>query len=566
MDLLRQKRLVRTFFIFWLCFLGLIAQLWLIQIRDGDRYTNLVLEQGSRWVSLEDTPRGKILDRNLIPVTGERKEDRVVLFPMAVRDKVEVARGLAKILGVDMPTVKRTLEGGACCLPYGITPEQSAAIKEKGWTGVMVLPVQFRYGEQPLAPQVTGHLGRITSREEFLSLSDRGKKIYHYDDLVGKTGLERYYELDLKGSRPQRAVRVFADAGGKLLGGPGFEVEEQVQDKERRDLVLTVDTRVQRVVEDIMDRRVAKGAVVVMEPGSGDILALASRPGFNPAHPEQVPGTGAEERFFDHCTALYQPGSIFKVAVAAAALEEGTVSSESRFTCSGEKENLIRCWKDTGHGDIDFTHAFAESCNPTFARVGLDLGSAKLIEYAGRLGLDNQSVIGYPVQVDPRQDLKLIGAPYNLVNSSVGQGPVLVTPVQISSMLNAIISDGIYREPRLVREVRKNGGGAAREFATDQGKRAISSETARKLRGLMELVIDEGVGKEAQVPIFGSAGKTGSAQIGNVKGPVNAWFTGYAPRTNPRYIVTVLVEGGTSGGETAAPVFRDIMEQILSLN
>lgn len=566
MDLLRQRRLVRTFFMFWFCFLGLVAQLWLIQIRDGDRYTKLVLEQGSRWVSLEDTPRGKILDRNLIPVTGERREDRVVLFPMAVRDKVEVARGLARILGVDFSAIKQTLEGGACYLPYIVTPDQSAAIEEKGWTGVMVLPVQSRYGEQPLASQVTGHLGRITSREEYLSLGGRGKKIYHYDDLVGKTGLERYYELDLKGSRPQRAVRVFTDASGKLLGGPGFEVEERVQDKERRDLVLTVDTRIQRVVEDIMDRRVVKGAVVVMEPGSGDIQALASRPGFNPAHPEQVLGIGAEDRFFDHGTALYQPGSIFKVVVAAAALEEGTVSSESRFFCRGEKEALIRCWNAAGHGEIDFSHAFAQSCNPTFARVGLHLGAAKLIEYAQRLGFDNQSVIGYPVPPDPRQDLSLIGAPYNLVNSSVGQGPVLVTPVQITSMLNAIISDGIYREPRLVKKVLKNGGGVAREFASDPGKRAISSETAEKLRGLLELVIDEGVGNEAQVPVFGSAGKTGSAQISNDNGPVNAWFTGYAPRTNPRYIVTVLVEGGASGGESAAPVFRDIMEQILRLN
>lgn len=563
MGILRQKRLVRTFFVFGLCFLGLIAQLWLIQIRDGDRYSYLALEQGSRWVSLEDTPRGKILDRNLSPLSGERREDRVVVFPMAVGDRTEVSRGLAEILGVHFSELKRYLEGSACSLPYNITPEQSAAIQKRGWTGVMVFPVQFRYGERPLASQTVGHLGRIASHEEFLSLGGRGKKIYRYDDMVGKTGLERVYEQDLKGSRPQRAVRVFTDAGGKLLGGPGFEVEERVKDKGRRDLVLTVDSSVQQIVEDIMDRRVAKGAVVVMEAGSGDILALASRPGFNPAHPEQSLGARAEERFFDHCTALYQPGSVFKVVVAAAALEEGAVGPESRFTCRGEKENLIRCWKEAGHGDIDFSRAFAESCNPVFVQVGFHLGAPKLIEYAGRMGLGNQSVIGYPAPFDPRQDLNLIGAPYNLVNSSIGQGPVLVTPVQVAAMLNTVVSDGVYREPRLVKEIRKNGGVVAGEFAPDHGKRAISPDTAGKLRSLLELAVDEGAGREAMVPVFGSAGKTGSAQIGDGKGPVNAWFTGYAPRTNPCYIVTVLVEEGISGGVTAAPVFRDIMEQIL---
>jgi len=560
-DTLRRKRLVRIFFIFWLCFLGLMVRLWVIQIKDGYNYSCQALAQGSRWVSLEEAPRGGILDRNLVPLTGEKEEDRVVLFPMAVADKDEVARDLAGLLGVDYPMVTGYLEGGPCLLPYRVGPAQSAAIKERGWPGVMVLPVQFRYGDRPLAAQTIGHLGRISSREEFSALAGRGGKIYRYDDMVGKTGLEKYYEQVLKGVRPQRAVRVFADAGGRLLGGPEFRVEEDVVDRERRDLVLTIDSRIQLAVEDIMDRRVARGAVVIVEAGSGDILALASRPGFNPARPEQYLGGGMEERFFDHCIALYQPGSIFKVVVAAAALEEGLVGPESRFTCHGERDDLIHCWKAEGHGEIDFSRAFADSCNPAFAETGLKLGASRLIEYAGRLGLANQSITGYPAPRDPRQDHNLIGAPHNLVNSSVGQGPVLVTPVQVAAMLNTIVSGGVYREPRLAREVHKKSGEVVRAYPLDPGKRAISSETAEKLRVLLESVVDHGVGREAGVPVYGSAGKTGSAQIGN--GSVNAWFAGYAPRSNPRYVVTVLVEKGASGGESAAPVFREIMERIL---
>lgn len=564
MDILRQKRLAWVFFIFLLCFLGLIYRFWGIQIRDGYRYSCLALEQGSLCVSLEHIPRGEILDRNMVSLTGAKMEDRIVVFPRVAVNKPDITRGLAEILGVDFSEVEHYFKGGPRFLPYKITPEQSSAIKRKGWTGIMVLPVRFRYGERPLAAHVTGHLGKIASREEFLNLSGRGKKDYRYSDLIGKTGLEKFYEQNLKGARPQRAVRVFTDAGGRLLGGPEFVVEEHLQDKERCDLVLTLDSRVQQVVEEVMDRRVAKGAVVVLEAGTGDILAMASRPGYNPACPGQYLDSGMKGRFFDHCTALYQPGSIFKIVVAAAALEEGIAGPGSRFTCRGEDEDLIRCWLKEGHGDIDFPRAFAESCNPAFARIGLALGAQKLVEYAERLGLANQTVIGYPVPFDPRQKLDLIDAPYNLVNSSIGQGPVLVTPLQVAAMLNAVVSGGVYRGPRLVKEVLKSGGEVVREFTPDQGRRAISSDTARKLCSLLELVVDEGVGGEASVPVFGSAGKTGSAQIEN--GSINAWFAGYAPRANPRFVVTVLVEEGESGGKTAAPVFREIMERILRIN
>lgn len=564
MYVLRQ-RLVQIFFVFGLCFAVLIFQCWNIQVQNGERYAYMALNQNSHWMSLEDVPRGEILDRNLIPVTGIRWENRVALFPVAIRERAEVSEGLSRILGVDVSELNHYLEVGPRFLPYTVTTQQSTAIMDKGWAGVTVFPVRFRYGEKPLASHLVGHLGKISSRDELSFLAGMGKKIYRYDDLVGKTGMEKFYEQDLKGLRPERAARIFMDASGRLLGARDFIFEDQAIDKERRDVVLTIDVNFQKVVEDVMDRKVSKGAVVVMEAGSGDILAAASRPTFDPAHPERALDSGVEETFLDRSLSLSQPGSVFKLVLAAAALEEGVADFESHFLCLGEKESLIRCWKDTGHGEINFADAFALSCNPTFAKLGLSLGAPKIIEYAERLGLNNQSIRGYTLPFDRRQDLNQIGAPYNLVNSSIGQGPVLVTPVQVTSMINVIASDGVYREPRLVREVRKNGGGVHRKFDPDKGRRAVSSDTAAKLRSLLELAVDKGTGREAAVPVFGSAGKTGSAQIATNSGMVNAWFAGYAPRKNPRYIVTVLVEGGSSGGSSAAPIFREIMEKILSL-
>ncbi|MDD2553173.1 MAG: penicillin-binding transpeptidase domain-containing protein [Desulfotomaculaceae bacterium] len=565
MDILRRKRLVLTLVIFFMCFLGLAMRLWRIQITEGEVYSCLALEQGSLSVSLEDTPRGRFLDRNLVPLNEGKTENKVVVFPEVVKDQDRVAKDLAQILGVNETAIKSYLTGGAVYLPYGLTSEQTRLIQQKNWTGIMALPVHFRYGENSLAAQTIGHLGKVSTYAEYFDLVTNTEKFYRYDDLVGKTGLEKVYEEDLKGNRPKRAVRVFKDAKGKLLGGPGFELEEQVSDRGRRDVVLTLDSSIQQVVEDTMDREVGRGAVVVMEAGTGNILAMASRPGFDPAHPEQNIDGGAEGSSFDHCTALYQPGSVFKIVVAAAALEEDPVRLKSPFTCLGENEDLMHCWKAGGHGRINFASAFAESCNPTFARIGLDLGAQQLIEYARRLGLENQNIIGYPAGYDARQDLNLIGEPYNLVNCSIGQGPVLVTPLQVAAMTNTIISGGTYRVPRLVKEIRSNSGSVVQEFYLDAGSQALSPGTAEILRSLMESVVDGGTGTEAAIPVFGSAGKTGSAQVGSSGEHTDAWFTGYAPRKTPRYVVTVLVEGGASGSEFAAPIFREITESILKL-
>ncbi|MDD3654928.1 MAG: penicillin-binding transpeptidase domain-containing protein, partial [Desulfotomaculaceae bacterium] len=442
MDLRKRKRLISAFCFFIFVLSLLVVKLWFIQVRDGEEYAVMTLEQVSSYVALEEACRGQILDRNLAPITGEIIEERVVVFPALIDDKDAVLQILSGILETPREVLTGLISDIPCYLPLKLSPEQAVAIKERDLKGVTVLPICFRYGDRPLAAQVVGHLGKISSMDEFALLSGCSKKLYRYGDLVGKSGLEAFYEQELKGIRPERAVRVFYDAGGNLLNGSVLSVEEDVKDSSRQDLVLTIDARIQSIVEDVMDKEIPNGAVVVMEAGTGDLLAMAGRPAYHPAQVEDYLQPGEEERFFDRCTALYPPGSIFKIVVAAAALEEGVISPENQFTCNGANEKLIHCWQDVGHGSITFLQAFAKSCNPVFARVSLSLGAQKIIEYAKRLGLDNQTVIGYPISPDRRQDLTLIAAPNNLVNSSVGQGPVLATPVQVTSMVNAIVNDG----------------------------------------------------------------------------------------------------------------------------
>lgn len=563
MEVIIKKRLVWTFSLLVFFLFLLTAHLGYIQIIKGDYYAREALARETHQVALEDYPRGSILDREMRSLTGTYNANRVVVFPRLIEDFGEVASALSLILGVSPGEIAQKISASPVRLPYPVTAEQAAAIRGKGWKGVLVVPVSFRYGERPLATHLVGHLGRVRDKAELQELKDRNRRDYTLSDWVGRQGLEMYYEKELKGDSWAGYARLFVDAAGNVLRGIPVQVNFKEQDLSRFNVVTTIDAAIQSKVEEILDRRVEKGAVVVMNP-KGDILAMASRPAYHP-DPEKLKNyLGKEEDLFlNQGTTLFQPGSIFKVVVAAAALEEGLVTSRTQFYCGGHKDKLISCWHP-GHGTITFERAFAESCNPVFAQLGLALGPEKIIYYAGLLGLDNQGIIGYPAPPDRRQKFELIGEKYNLINSSVGQGPVLVTPVQISALMNTIAGGGIYRQPRLVSEVTGTGK-ANKVFPVGEGKRVVSEQTAGTLQNLLGMVTMSGVGQEAYLPGAGSAGKTGSAQLGDGSGKVNAWFSGYIPQHNPQYIITVLVRDGESGGKTAAPLFKEIAGEILRL-
>lgn len=564
MYLFQQKRMVKTFYLLLILFVPIVARLIDVQIAHGPEYARRALEQRSVKVVLEDIQRGDILDRNLKSLTGVGLQERVVVFPAMMDDPFGTAQTLAGIVGADSAEIMKHFSQGSGILPYQLNLDQINKIKAAACTGVMVLPVEYRYHRQPLAVHLIGHLGSITSKEMLAKLTAQAQKQYTLNDLVGKMGLEKYYEQYLKAAEPERQVMAVKDAAGNLLEGIGFKVEVNKPDSGRCDVVTTIDYRVQKIVEQVMDEKIKSGAVVVMDVRSGDIVAMASRPNFHPAKVSELLTNASTDTFIDHCTALYQPGSIFKIVVAAAALEEGLVTSQSTFVCLGEKADLVSCWHKEGHGPITFEQAFAQSCNPVFAELALKLGPEKIIEYARRLGLDNQTVIGYPFTPDSRQNLNKIAEKYNLVNSSIGQGPVLASPVQLTAMLNTLVNNGTYIPPRLVRELRTADGRVVKRFAPGSSYKAISAATAAQLRELLSLAVREGVAQKAMVENYGSAGKTGSAELPGQQ-EVNAWFSGYAPLNNPRYAVTVLAEQGISGGESAAPVFKEIIEQTLSL-
>ncbi len=562
MNLSTGKRVVFLFYFFMIPFLLLLSRLYFIQVEKEDYYMAKAIRSETQTVPLEEFPRGDILDRNMYPLTGPVASNRLIVFPLLIKDPDLLSKELAAVLKVDRNSLLPALSKNPCVLPYKITSSAAKAIQQMNWPGVLVLPVTQRYGAEPLAVQVVGHLGKIQTKEE---LGLKNKDGFRIDDWVGKTGLELFYNNELMASAAGGYARIYTDARSKFLEGLGVEVNYNHIDGGRVNLVTTIDSDIQRVVEKIMNEHIKNGAVIVMDVKTGDLLAMGSRPKYNP-DPLKIEEylNGNPEAFLDQCTMLFTPGSLFKIVTACAALQDGCVAEDDYFYCQGLKEKPIPCWNKFGHGRISFRDAFAQSCNPVFVETAEKLGAEKLIACAKSFGLDNQKIIGYDIPYDKRQNLNLIASPYNLANSSVGQGPVLATPVQISVMMNTIANDGVYMQPRLVRELQTNDGVIKSSFPVGEGSLAISPQTALELKKLLSLVTTEGIGREAYVKKYGSAGKTGTAQLGEEEKGVYYWFCGYAPIDQPRYVVTVLVKEGIKDGQTAAPVFREIMDRILT--
>ena len=569
MPVLMERRLKWSRWLLLLAFFAVVWHLYGIQVSRGAALAARARQMDVEEAPLEEYVRGQINDRHGIPLTAPYTANGVVVFPQLMDDVKHDSTVLARMLGLSPDALTKKAMDGAYRLTAPLKTAQLAALQQANLPGVFLLPILHRYGAAPLAAHLTGNLGKIDSARQLEQLQGASGKIYDLGDWVGKSGLEYFYEAQLKGQQSKEVAYLDRDARGRLIYGQGLTVETAGSDPARRNVVTTIDQPVQQVVEEVMDTWVDTGAVVVMQVGTGDILAMASRPGFNPdpSHMEgAVAATTAGNVFLDRDIALYQPGSIFKVVLAAAALETGTVDVKTKFHCDGIKAEPIHCWNEQGHGDITFRDAFIRSCNPSFVQVGEMLGADKIIAYAKKLGLADQTIIGYPVKPAAGQDLTQIGQAFNLANSSIGQGPVLVTPVQLAAMINTIASDGIYYTPRLVTGLSNEQNKMQEKITGPAPRRALRSETAARLRELMCLTVTEGTGQKAAVPVWGSAGKTGSAEVVTGGGKtVNAWFTGYVPAAKPRYVIVVLTEQGRSGGETAAPVFQTIAEKLMEL-
>ena len=403
----------------------------------------------------------------------------------------------------------------------------------------------------------------ITKRYDKRSLA---RHLIGYTDAEnnGASGLEKRFDSYLSGD----GSYVFSSIGDVNSKSIKSLPETVKNDGEmQKGIRLTLDYHVQKAVENALDRCGENGAAVVLDAKNFDVLATASRPDFDQNNVESYLNGGGTE-LINRAAAEYDAGSIFKIVTAAAALENGIAGEKSVCFCGGG-ENIdgidFACNKKDGHGEIDFYTGFAKSCNVYFYNLAISTGAEKLCDMAKKFGIGD---IVCGIDGEKRGSRAVGTTNCDLANSAIGQGKIMITPIQAARMAAIIANGGVVKNVNIVQGKAFDNAGDGGEFYYESEKRVISRETAEKLKDMMYLAVSEGTGKSAYDAKMKICGKTGSAQTGWEKDGtlmVHGWFVGFFPYDNPKYAMAVFLENGQSGAE-AAKVFLDAAKEINEIN
>ncbi|SEO26522.1 peptidoglycan D,D-transpeptidase FtsI family protein [Propionispora vibrioides] len=530
----------------------LIVRLVYLQVLESPKLAIEGLSGRVAEVSL-GPERGDIFDRNGILLTNTVQTFCIIIFPAQVVDPYETASQLVAFSGIDENELMKRMRQAQrpFKLQANITEKVAETINQLQIPGVLAVAEKSRYSYSSLAVHTTGYI--------------------NVADNQGVSGIERMYDDILKGEQTEH-VAALVDAGQQIIPGLGYTRLKLGNNLGPGNIILTIDSRIQKIVENIMDKHEIKGAVVIMKPSTGEILAMASRPKFDPTQIENYL-TMKTAPFLNRALSAYQPGSIFKLVVAAAALENKVVRPDDIFFDPGYVDVSNRRfygwdYEQGGRGNITFTDAMAYSSNPAFITVGLKLGSDKLISFARQLGFGQHTQLAFYGEADGNlPDSSQPIYPGELANLAIGQGSFEATPLQFACLVSTILNDGVKVEPYLVSRLVDTRGRSIKSFSPAPGVRVFSHQTAEDMKKMMAAVTRYGTGEEAYVPGVGSAGKTGSAETGRMqqgKSVNHAWFAGYAPLQKPQYAAVVFVEEGHSGGDVAAPIFREIFSEVIA--
>ncbi|WP_273379776.1 peptidoglycan D,D-transpeptidase FtsI family protein [Symbiobacterium thermophilum] len=555
-------RMVRRMFALslaaWVCLALLGVRLFQLQILRGPALTRQVFGQRTERLPLE-MRRGMIYDRYGVPLTDPQSTWGLAVFPRLFGDPAVAAPVLAEALGeeraaVVLDYVQRHHEAG--WVIEGLSDEAAQQVQDYAAAGLLpgvaVGPTGWRYGPGSLARHLVG----------FANASG------------GWTGLELAYDSVLRGENVPHLVASYHGRGGPLGDEPLQVLQPRdPAGKEPYDVHTTLDARIQAAVEREMDRTAhpdggpLRAAVVVVDPATGELLALASRPNFDQAR------YATEDQLRNRALTPYETGSVFKPIVAAAALEAGAVVPHERIECSGTYQLGDRIFRDvagTVTGPVTLREALARSCNTAFIRIGYErLGADRLLEAARRFGLDEPTGAlpsGFET-VAPLPEPRYGG---DVAQLSFGQGGLRASPLQVARAYTAIANGGVLHPIRLVTSVRRSDGEVVFRPRTEPSRRVMSRETAAELRQALLLAVvpgGGGTGEAAWVDDAGAAGKSGSADtVLDGRPATHAWFAGWFPARQPQYVMVVFIEDGRAGGAHAAPLFRRIAEAILSLD
>ena len=558
----------------------LLLGLFNMQILKKKHYEELAANNRLRFME-KRAPRGRIMDRNKVILADNRPSYSIIVIPEDITDIKTIAPRLAKLLDSDSKEIEDKFNK-ALSKPYeaayiarDIPFEKMAKVEMEliYLPGISIEAESERdYAYSDLLSHTIGYLGEISEKE----LKKPGNEIYRKGDLIGRSGVESACENNLRGIKGQIAFEV--DVHGRKLR----VVKEQAPQK-GTDIILTIDSRLQAKARDALGNKA--GAVVVMVPSTGEIIAMASSPSFDPAI-FLTPMTSAMwKEVVDNpkhplenraLRGQYAPGSIFKVLVSFAGLKEEVIKPEQTVLCSGKfkiGDREFMCWKKTGHGNVNFLKGLGESCDIYFYTKGLELGIDRLSRYAIDMGFGRKTGIELndAAGIIPSREWKMKRFHRGwlhgeTVNASIGQGYVLVTPIQVAKVMSAIVNGGKIMEPHVFTTTPKKV-----EMLLN-----LPDSQLKIIKNALRYVVqgDRGTARVLQDPMFSIGGKTGTAQVTKVIRskradesdiPYNmrdhAWFFGVSPVNAPEIVVVAVVEHGGHGGSIAAPIVGEIIKE-----
>ena len=571
----------------------LLLRMFHLQIIQGDELKRLSENNCIRLQTI-DPPRGLIFDRNKNLLVDNRPSFDLSIVLKDAHPLAPTVHRLAQYLGVPQEQLMSRIERKSGQIYYPILLKRNIGRDAVGaieahkfdLPGVVIeIRPRRHYIHEQSASHLLGYLSEINTSE--LKKPDFAR--YRVGDFVGKFGVEKAFENNLRGSGGGRQVEV--NATGQVV-----RVLNTVPAVPGQNIFLTIDNGLQQHTEALM--KDSAGAAVAIDPDNGQILAMVSSPSFN----QNIFVTGMTQ---DQWQALvtnpdrpmqnkavqgeYPPASTYKIITAAAGLAEGVVDANTSFFCPGYYEfgdRVFGCWNKNGHGHVSLIKGLAESCDVYFYRLGLMLGVDRLAHYAKGFGLGESTGIRLPHEASglvPTKDWKRrqMGVSWQkgeTLSIAIGQGYNLATPLQLAVMIAAVANGGTRYRPVIIHHMETaDGEQMSRATPEVMGKLPVNPAVLRLVKkGLYEAVNGKrGTARGIQMKELAIAGKTGTAQVVGKKDKnsddsslpahlqPHAWFVGYAPATAPKIAVAVIVEHGEHGSSAAAPIARDIIRQYL---
>ena len=420
-----------------------------------------------------------------------------------------------------------------------------------------------KFAERTVRGKILADDGTVLA-ETSVSSDGTETRVYPYDKLfahvvgystVGKTGIESLADFYLLSSNINMMEKIMDQlADEKSIGD---------------NVVTTLNVKLQTIASEALGDR--KGTVIAMEPGTGKILAMVSKPAYNPntlasQWDELVNSDGTEAILLNRATqGLYPPGSTYKIVTALQYMREHPNSYNNyQFDCDGifEYENFkIQCYHKTAHGTENFSQAFANSCNGAFSSLGLEMDVNGLKDLSEQLLFNKEQPLSFPYSKSTYQ-MTADAEDWEICQTAIGQGSTLITPMHNLMITSAIANGGVLMKPYVIDHVENAGGDVIKKFMPSNYGELMVANEAKALKELLVQVVTEGTGSALRTDQYQAAGKTGSAEFETGK-ETHAWFVGYAPAGDPKIAVCVLVEEGGSGGQTAAPIARKMFDAYL---